>query len=72
MNAESRKGQKKKIRVGDHVRFLLADREIDGVVVEDRGFIGARGRRLWAIEFKFLYTDPSIIELPEVDILVNS
>ena len=37
-------------RVGSRVRFLLGIRPVKGVIVEDRGFIGVGGRRLWGID----------------------
>jgi hypothetical protein len=36
--------------VGSRVRFLLGVRPVDGVIIEDRGFIGVGGRRLWGVE----------------------
>jgi hypothetical protein len=52
------------IRVGDVVRFNYGKTKVSGVVKEDRGPIGVKGRRLYLID---LSTDPehtSLIELP--------
>jgi hypothetical protein len=53
-------------RKGDLVRFRLATRSIQGVVKEDRGPIGIKGRHLYLVEF---CPEPqsgvlSLIELP--------
>jgi hypothetical protein len=52
-------------RVGSRVRFRMPMEDIEGVIVEDRGFIGVGGRRLWGIEVN----EPDYhtkLELPEV------
>lgn len=57
-------------RKGDVVRFLMVNRYIQGVVKEDRGNIGVKGRRLYAVEFRY---EPqaeslSLVELPAEDL----
>lgn len=71
MKADSGSAGKRKLNAGDRVRFRLGIETEDGVIVEDRGLIGAGRRRLWGIEFFMdqYQTEPSVIELPEVDIL---
>ncbi|HBI41857.1 MAG TPA: hypothetical protein DDY78_03245 [Planctomycetales bacterium] len=51
--------------VGSRVRFRMGLTDLEGVIVEDRGFIGVGGRRLWGIEVNQpdYYTQ---LELPEV------
>ena len=49
---------------GDLVRFQYGMRTIQGVVKEDRGPIGVKGRRLYLVEFKTEPTCNSEIELP--------
>ena len=39
------------IRVGDQVRFLYGEGPVFGIVKEDRGPIGHKGRRLYLIQF---------------------
>ena len=51
---------------GDLVRFRLGTRSIQGVVKEDRGPIGVKGRHLYLVEFR---PEPepvslSLVELP--------
>ena len=51
---------------GDMVKFHLGTRVVHGVVKEDRGPIGIRGRHLYTVEFR---PEPqsvslSVIELP--------
>ena len=36
---------------GDQVKFKLGTRTVQGVVTEDRGPIGVKGRRLYVVEF---------------------
>lgn len=56
----------RRFRKGDVVRFDFVLNKVQGVVVEDRGPIGVKGRRLYRVEFWFgLYAEePSHIELP--------
>jgi hypothetical protein len=49
---------------GDLVSFQYGLRKIHGVVREDRGPIGVKGRHLYLIEFKSEPYSPSEIELP--------
>jgi hypothetical protein len=37
-------------RVGDRVEFWMGPEHLEGVIVEDRGAIGAGGRRLFRVE----------------------
>ncbi len=39
------------IQVGDHVRFVIGPRNVIGIVKEDRGPIGRKGRNLYLIHF---------------------
>jgi hypothetical protein len=49
---------------GDRVRFKLALRSVQGVIKEDRGPIGVKGRRLYLVEFSADPPSPSQVELP--------
>lgn len=49
---------------GDRVRFKLGIRSVQGVVKEDRGPIGIKGRRLYLVEFRAEPPSPSQVELP--------
>lgn len=60
----SRPGTRKRLRVGDRVSFQFGDRRVFGVVVEDRGPLGAHGTRLLAVRSKLGGLEASIIELP--------
>lgn len=55
---------------GDVVKFQAGIRTIQGVVKEDRGPIGLKGRHLYLVEFgPARHADsPSLIELPAVDL----
>jgi hypothetical protein len=59
-----------KFRKGDLVRFQFGEYTFQGVVKEDRGPIGRKGRRLYLVEFLFgpYAESPSHIELPAEDL----
>lgn len=58
--------QETRFRRGDAVRFQFGLYPVQGVVKEDRGPIGIKGRRLYLVEFPFgMHTEaPFEIELP--------
>ena len=66
--------RKSAIRVGDHVRFLFGARKVIGIVKEDRGPIGYKGRNLYRVEFSGgLYVpEPFYIEMPAEEFTVVS
>lgn len=55
-------------KVGDRVRVRLGVEDCLGTIVEDRGFLGAGGRRLFGIEVEFDPPTLTYIELPEEEI----
>jgi hypothetical protein len=56
----------RKFRVGDSVSFLFGTTTLVGIVVEDRGAIGAGGRRLFRVEVPFgIGEDSMFLEIPE-------
>ena len=52
------------IHVGATVRFRYGIEEVNGVVKEDRGPIGVKGRRLYRIQFNAGPGYESEVELP--------
>ena len=54
-----------KFRVGDRVRILHGFRGVIGEIVEDRGRIGVRGRRLYGVKFRLDEWNEETTELPE-------
>jgi hypothetical protein len=54
-----------KFHVGDRVRILHGFRGVIAEVVEDRGAIGVRGRRLYAVKFRVDEWNEHTTELPE-------
>ena len=54
-----------KFRVGQPVRIKHGFRGMVGEVVEDRGPIGFRGRRLYAVKLRLDPWNESIVERPE-------
>ena len=65
MKEDNGDARRRKLRVGDRVRFQRGKDTIEGVIVEDRGHIGAGGRRLWRIEFQMEPSYTAVAELPE-------
>ncbi|HTU92783.1 MAG TPA: hypothetical protein VMF69_22065 [Gemmataceae bacterium] len=59
-----------KFRKGDRVRFRFVTRFVEGVVKEDRGPIGIKGRHLYLVEFlpESYAESPFHIELPAEDL----
>jgi hypothetical protein len=62
--------RKRRFKNGDVVNFKLGLRAVQGVVKEDRGPLGLKGRHLYLVEFgPGLYEDSSSwIELPAAEI----
>ncbi len=54
-----------KFRVGDRVRLKYGFRGVVAEVIEDRGRIGAGGRRLYTVKFRVDDGDDYITERPE-------
>jgi hypothetical protein len=52
-------------KVGDWVTFPYGTRNAIAQVIEDRGPIGVRGRRLYRIEIQFEDREPARFEMPE-------
>jgi hypothetical protein len=52
------------LKVGDRVRFSLGGHAITGIIIEDRGAIGAGGRRLFVVRVQLEATGESVFELP--------
>src|SRR5260370_2301285 len=57
-----------RFRVGDRVRVDLGRRKLTGVIVEDRGAIGAQGRQLFQVDIPMDPFEPMSVELPEDEI----
>jgi hypothetical protein len=55
-------------RVGDRVRVGFGRRKLIGVIVEDRGAIGAQGRHLFQVNIPMDPFEPMMVELPEDEI----
>lgn len=56
--------RERRFRKGDRVRFTFGLRPIEGLVTEDRGPIGVKGRRLYLVEFGDQPESPMRVELP--------
>ncbi len=52
-------------QVGDRVRVDFGRRKLVGVIAEDRGAIGARGRHLFQVSIPIDPFEPMLVELPE-------
>ena len=62
--------RERRFKKGDIVKYHAGTRMIQGVVKEDRGPLGLKGRHLYLVEFgPALYEDePRYIELPAVEL----
>ncbi len=56
------------LHVGDRVRVSLGRSRITGVITEDRGAIGVRGRHLYEVLVSMDPFEPTTFELPEDEI----
>jgi hypothetical protein len=54
-----------RFRVGDWVSFLYGVRRPVAQIIEDRGPLGVKGRRLYGIQFELAPEVTSYIEMPE-------
>ena len=61
----NRMKRKSGIQVGDHVSFSIGPRNVIGIVKEDRGPIGRKGRNLYLIHFS---GGPFVPELVHVEL----
>lgn len=50
---------------GDRVRFDFGGHQVTGKIIEDRGPLGVRGRRLYRVELPMDPYDPHIVSLAE-------
>src|SRR5437667_12049024 len=55
-------------RLGDRVKVAFGRRKLTGVIVEDRGAIGAQGRHLFQVNIPMDPFEPMMVELPEDEI----
>ena len=60
------------ISVGDHVRFTLGTTPIEGVVIDDRGPIGANRIRIFSVRIPNDPYDEDVIEMPEDELALAS
>jgi len=64
MNTPAEPQTDRRFRVGSQVSFLFGQDRLKGFIVEDRGVIGAGGRRLYRIEAPLDAEEPLVLELP--------
>ena len=55
-------------RVGDRVRLRFGPQIIIGTIVEDRGFIGSGGRRLYGVKAEFDQANTIYTEVGEEEL----
>jgi hypothetical protein len=69
----SRKSDTKAVfKVGDWVTFPYGTMNVHARIIEDRGRIGHKGRRLYRIEIPFVDGEPSRFEMPEEDMTATT
>jgi hypothetical protein len=54
--------------VGATVKFMFGGHEVRATVIEDRGPVGAKGRRILRIRLELAATDPIEFEVPADDV----
>lgn len=64
MAARKTTRRSRRLEVGDRVRFRFGARDVVGTIVEDRGLLGAGGRRLFTVRVQLEATDELIFEMP--------
>lgn len=62
--------RKAKIGVGTVVKFMFGVSEVEATVIEDRGPVGVRGRRILRVRLEIEASDPLEFEVPEDDVHV--
>lgn len=62
------KSQERGLKVGDHVSFRFTNKNVEALVIEDRGHIGYKGRRLLRLRVDMGEDEPMEIELPEEEV----
>jgi hypothetical protein len=62
------KNEQPRFKVGDWVAFRFGARDVTARVIEDRGPIGVKGRRLYRISIASELGEPDAFELPGVDL----
>jgi hypothetical protein len=58
----------RKLKIGDEVTFTLAGRIAKGIIIEDRGKLGAQGERIWRVRVEYLWSPSMDYELSENEI----
>ena len=51
-------------KVGDRVRYLRVGQPVEGVIVEDRGRLGVKGERIYALRVRMDEWNEIVTELP--------
>jgi hypothetical protein len=59
---------KARFQVGDRISFLYGPRQVQGYVVEDRGPLGAHGRRIFLVRADLGQDEETMFEVPEDDL----
>jgi hypothetical protein len=56
--------------IGTIVKFMLGGHEVRATVIEDRGPVGASGRRILRVRRELVATDPIEFEVPADDVQI--
>jgi hypothetical protein len=62
----------RRLRVGDHVRFVLGTSEVSAQVVEDRGDIGVGGRQLVSVMLQGFGGDMETFEVAAEEVTLDT
>lgn len=69
MSAKRRKRTKEELKVGDAVKVKFGGSEVMATIIEDRGNIGIRGRRMVRIRISFGPDDEIAFDLPAEELV---
>ncbi len=69
---ESRTSRQGGFRVGDHVLVEFGGKDVSALIIEDRGEIGAGGRRPLRVQIPLTDTEPLELESPEAELRAAS
>jgi hypothetical protein len=61
---------KNTLGVGTLVKFMFGGNEVQATVIEDRGPVGANGRRILRVRLELAATDPMEFEVPADDVRI--
>lgn len=69
MSRKQRTRAKDELEVGDAVKVAFGGRQVMGTIIEDRGYIGVRGRRMVRVRISLGPDDEIAFDLPAEELV---